>query len=405
VSIVQRLYARPSEVEALDAHVRDARFVFNLGLEQRALWSETKRHYAQKVNVATQMRELAEARKASEWLRAGSSVVQQGALRDLDRAFQNFFAGRSGFPKWRRLSDPKQSFIVRDLTVKRLSRKWGAVLVPKVGFVKFRLTREWSSIEAATSARVTRHNNVWHVAFTTPPKGKLNPNTGEMVGIDRGVANSLATSDGQFHHAPSLTLGEQRRFVALQQKLARQKVKDSKRRESTKSKLGRLRTKLNNRRTDWVEQTTTALARRYDLIVVEDLRITNMVRKPKAKPNPDQPGQFLPNGARAKAGLNRAIHASQWGKIEQRLADKTNVEKANPKNTSRKCHECGHISENNRKSQAEFACERCDHAANADINAARNILQRYLNQPQPEDISGARACKPRKSRANHLTAA
>ena len=410
MSIVQRLYAQPAQVEVMDAHVRDARFIYNLGLEQRSMWSETKRHYAQKANMATQMRELAEARKASDWLQAGSSVVQQGALRDLDKAFANFFAGRSGYPTWRKLSDPKQSFIVRDLTVKRLSKKWGAVLIPKVGYVKFRLTREWASVEAATSARVTRHNGVWHVAFTTPPRGKLNPNTGEMVGIDRGVANSIATSDGQFHHAPSLTPGEQRRFVALQQQLSRQ-AKGSKRREATKSKLSRLRTKLNNRRTDWVEQTTTALARRYDLIVLEDLRVKNMVRKPKAKPDPDREGAFLPNGARAKAGLNRAIHASQWGKVEQRLTDKTNTEKVDPKNTSRKCHECGHTSSENRESQAVFDCKKCGHQAHADINAAKNILRRYLNQPEDTasavgtSLSGARTRKTRKGSVNHLTAA
>lgn len=404
MSVVQRIYAQPVQVEAMDAHIRDARFVFNLGLEQRSMWSETKRHYAQRVNMATQMRELAEARKASDWLREGSSVVQQGALRDLDRAFQNFFAGRAGYPTWRKLSDPKQSFVVRDVSVRRLSRKWGAVLVPKVGYVKFRLTRGWASIEAATSARVTRRNGVWHVAFTAPPKGKLNPGTGEMVGIDRGVANSLATSDGDFHHAPSLTPGEQKRFVALQRQLARQ-TKGSNRREATKAKLGRLRATLNNRRTDWVEQTTTSLARRYDLVVMEDLRVTNMVRKPKAKLDPNQPGAFLPNGARAKAGLNRAIHASQWGKVEQRLADKTNIEKINPKNTSRECHECGHIAENNRKSQAEFLCEKCGHTAHADINAARNILQRYLNHTQPEDIGGSGASDSETSRVNHLSAA
>ena len=404
MSVVQRVYAQPVQVEAMDAHVRDARFVFNLGLEQRSMWSETKRHYAQKVNVATQMRELAEARKEFDWLRAGSSVVQQGALRDLDKAFANFFAGRSGFPTWRKLSDPKQSFVVRDITVKRLSRKWGAVLVPKVGFVKFRLTREWATIEAATSARVTRHNNVWHVAFTTPPRGKLNSGTGEMVGIDRGVTNSLATSDGQFHRAPSLSEGEQRRFVALQRQLVRQ-AKGSNRREATKAKLGKLRTRLNNRRTDWVEQTTTALARRYDLVVLEDLRITSMIRKPKAKPDPDREGVFLPNGARSKAGLNRVIHASQWGKVEKRLADKTDVEKVNPRNTSRECHECGHIAKSNRESQAVFQCGRCGHTAHADVNAAKNILERFLNHTQPEDISGARARQSRKSRANHLSAA
>ncbi len=406
MSVRQRLYPDDSVVGQLHAHLRDARFVFNLGLEQRSMWSETKRHYAQKVNMASQMRELAEARQVTDWLRAGSSVVQQGALRDLDRAFGNFFVGRASYPKWRKLSDPKQSFVVRDLTVKRLNRKWGAVLVPKVGFVRFRLTREWAAVQSATSARVTLHNGVWHVSFTTPPAPKLNPHTGEMVGIDRGVANSVATSEGELFHAPSLTAGEQRRFVALQRRLARQE-KGSKRREDTKAKLSRLRTKLNSRRTDWVEKTTTSLARRYDLIVIEDLNTRGMTRKPKPKPDPDQPGTFLPNGAAAKAGLNRAILASQWGKAETRLTHKTNIEKVNPRNTSRECSnpECRHISSENRKSQAEFLCEKCGHAEHADVNAAKNILARYLNQPQPEDIGGSGVSDSETSRANHLEAA
>lgn len=406
MSIRQRLYPDDSAVAQLHAHVRDARFVFNLGLEQRSMWSETRRHYTQKVNMATQMRELAEARQAADWLRAGSSVVQQGALRDLDRAFQNFFAGKSGYPSWRKASDPKQSFVVRDLTVKRLSRKWGAVLVPKVGFVRFRLTRDWTAVQAATSARVTLHNGQWHVAFTTPPGPKLNPNTGEMVGIDRGVANSLATSDGEFHHAPSLTPGEQRRFVALQRRLARQ-AKGSKRREHTKTQLARLRTRLNNRRTDWVEQTTTSLARRYDLVVIEDLNTRGMTRKPKPKLDSEKPGVFLPNGAKAKAGLNKAILASQWGRVKQRLAHKTNIGKVNPRNTSRECSnpECRHIAENNRKSQAEFVCGECGHAEHADVNAAKNILERFLKQLQPEDIGGLGVSVSETSRVNHLTAA
>jgi len=404
VSIRQRLCPDDSVVAQLHAHLRDARFVFNLGLEQRAMWSETRRHYSQKVNMASQMRELTEARKATDWLRAGSSVVQQGALRDLDRAFGNFFAGRAGYPTWRKMSDPKQSFVVRDLTVRRLSRKWGAVLVPKVGFVRFRLTRDWTAVQAATSARVTLHNGQWHVSFTTPPAPKLNPNTGEMLGIDRGVANSVATSEGEFFHAPSLTSGEQRRFLALQRRLSRQE-RGSKRREHTKTQLGKLRTRLNNRRTDWVEQTTTTLARRYDLVVIEDLNTRGMTRKPKPKPDPEKPGAFLPNGARAKAGLNKAILASQWGKIEQRLSHKTNVEKVNPKNTSRKCHECGDTSPSNRESQAVFECKKCGHQAHADINAAKNILERFLNQPQPEDIGGSGVSVSETSRANHLTAA
>src|SRR5262245_6596595 len=128
---------------------------------------------AARVNTATQMRELAQLRQSLDWLRAGSSSVQQAALRDLDRAFQNFFAGRARFPQFKRRSDREGSFCVRDLTVHRLNRKWGVVTVPKVGQVRFRISRLWSDIANATSARVPHRNGRWHISFTTPAADKI----------------------------------------------------------------------------------------------------------------------------------------------------------------------------------------------------------------------------------------
>jgi transposase len=230
-----------------------------------------------------------------------------------------------------------------------------------------------------------------------------------MTGIDRGVANTIVTSEGEFMQAPSWSKNEQTRFVALQRRLARQR-KGSNRRARTLDGMAVLRGKLDNRRHDWVEQTSTSLARRYDLIVLENLNTAGMTKRPKPKPDPDNTGVFLPNGAAAKAGLNKAILASQWGKVELRLSNKTNTAKINPKNTSRECHECGDISASNRKSQAVFECQKCGHHAHADINAAKNILRRYLNQPEDTaqaagtSLSGARTRQPRKSRVNQLAA-
>jgi putative transposase len=169
--------------------------------------------------------------------------------------------------------------------------------------------RQWSA-----SGGVTHRNDRWHVSFTTPGAKKIAAATGAMVGIDRGVANTLATSEGRMIQAPSLTDGEQTRFIRMQQKLARQE-KGSRRREQTLDQLAVLRRRLEDRRTDWVEQTTTDLARTYELVAVEDLQVPNMVRRPKPKPDPETPGAFLPNGARAKAALNKAILASVWGRF------------------------------------------------------------------------------------------
>lgn len=371
-------------------HCHHARFVFNIGLEQRSMWCRDRHNRgthpecgildAARVNTATQMRELAQLRGELDWLRAGSSSVQQAAIRDLDRAFANFYPGRAKYPRFKRRTAREGSFVIRDLTVKRLNRKWGEVTVPKIGQVRFRISRGWADVTTATSARVTHRNSRWHVCFTTPAAEKITAGTGAVVGIDRGVANTLATSDGRMLQAPSLTDGEQTRFVRMQQRLARQE-KGSRRREQTLARMGVLRRRLEDRRTDWVEQTTTDLARTYDYIAVEDLRVQNMVRRPKPKPDPETPGVFLPNGAKAKAALNKAILASVWGRFLTRLEDKMPdgaVRRVDPKNTSRTCAACGHCAPGNRESQAVFCCGACGHTAHADSNAAVIILNRAL---------------------------
>jgi len=404
VSIRQRLYPATVQVAGLVEHCHHARFVFNIGLEQRSMWRRSKHDRgthpelgpldAARVTTATQMRELAQLRGDLDWLRMGSSSVQQAALRDLDRAFQNFYAGRTSYPKFKRRSEQEGSFVIRDLTVRRLNRKWGVVTVPKVGQVRFRISRLWAEIESASSARVTHRNGRWHIAFTTPPADKITAGTGAVVGIDRGVRNTLASSDGNMIQAPSLTDREQARFLVLQRRLARQQ-KGSGRRKATLDRLAVLRRRLEDRRTAWVEWTTTDLARTYDLVAVEDLRVRNMVRRPAPKPDPDQPGRFLPNGARAKAALNKAILASVWGRFLTRLDQKMpegGVIRVDPKNTSRTCAACGHCAPGNRESQAVFECVACGHAAHADTNAAVNILARGLSTQAPgHGVSGTEA--------------
>jgi putative transposase len=127
----------------------------------------------------------------------------------------------------------------------------------------------------------------------------------------------------------------------------------------------------------------STLAARYDLLVVEDLTIANMLRRAKPMPDPDTPGGFLPNGARAKSGLNRSISDAGWGQFVSILrakaeeAGRTWIE-VNARHTSNRCECCGHAAPENRVTQAEFACQRCGHTAPADEHAARNILRAGL---------------------------
>ncbi|MDF0531119.1 transposase [Tsukamurella sp. 8F] len=377
-----------SQLDVLTMHCSHARYVYNVGLEFRRLAYQHKLRFGHRDGYpdrvpgggyVAQAAQLTEARREFAWLREGSTVVQQGALRDLDRAFANFFSGRARFPRFRTARDVRQGFVVRDLRLRRLNRRWGAVLVPKAGWLRFKISRQWSDLLACTSARVTVERGRWHVAFVCPPPVKRAPGTGAVVGIDRGVTITAATSDGELLHIPGLTAGERGRMIRLEQKLAAQpraprgSGQRSRRREATLAKITALRNRLAERRRDWIEKTSTDLASRYDRVAVEDLRTANMIRRAEPQPDPDSPGNFLPNGAAAKTGLNREISASCWNRLATRLHHKTEVTEVPAFHTSQCCNRCNRITDGNRESQAVFVCKRCGHEANADVNAARNI--------------------------------
>jgi transposase len=188
------------------------------------------------------------------------------------------------------------------------------------------------------------------------------------VGIDRGVAVAAALSTGEMLHCPALTAREQARLRRMQRTLARAKL-GSNRRGRVRHAIARLRARERDRRKDWAEKASTGIARRFDLIRVEDLQIKNMTRSAKGTRN--DPGQNV----RAKAGLNRGILRSGWGLLVHRLEDKApgRVEKIRPAFTSQRCSACGQVDRDSRESQAVFRCTACGFACHADVNAAINI--------------------------------
>jgi putative transposase len=133
--------------------------------------------------------------------------------------------------------------------------------------------------------------------------------------------------------------------------------------------IARLKVREVDRRKDWAEKCSTDVARRFDIIRIEDLRISNMTRS--ARGTLDRPGR----NTRQKAGLNRGILASGWGLLARRLHEKARgrVEKIDPAFTSQRCSACGHVAADSRESQALFRCTACGYAEHADVNAAKNI--------------------------------
>ncbi len=136
----------------------------------------------------------------------------------------------------------------------------------------------------------------WHVAFAVVPAPVPGPGTGEVVGIDRGVAVSAALSTGEMLRCPGLSGREARRLRSAERKLAKAK-RGSGRRGKAKAAVARLKAREADRRKDWAEKASTGLARRFDVIRVEDLNVKNMMRS--ARGTADQPGRNVAQ----KAGL------------------------------------------------------------------------------------------------------
>ena len=365
-----RLYPTPAQQAVLRDHCGHARYVWNLAVEQYQHWHPGR---ASAPGYLEQCRQLTAARAACPWLAAGSQTVQQQALRDFTQAMAAFFdpGNPAGRPTWRKAGRDEGFRIVgrrgQQWDVRRVSGKAGQVWIPKAGWVRFRWSRPVPP--GAKSYRVTMDRaGRWHIAFAVIPEPIPAPGNGQAVGIDRGVTVSAALSTGELLHAPGLTGPERRRVRRLQRTLARAR-RGSHRRGQVKHAIARLRARETDRRKDWAEKASTGIARRFDLIRVEDLKIGNMTRS--ARGTAGDPGLNV----RAKAGLNREILRSGWGLLVRRLADKApgRVEKIKPAFTSQRCSACGQVDADSRESQARFVCTACGYACNADVNAAQNI--------------------------------
>ncbi len=354
-----RLYPTSQQAAALAEHCAHARYVWNLAVEQLGYRSRGQRM----PGYAEQNQQLTEARAAFGWLGAGSATVQQQALRDFHQAMSNWRAGTHCRPTWRKRGRHEGFRLVgaQGRRVEQLNRRWSRVLIPKVGWVRLRRSRD---VPEAKSYRITLDSaGRWHIAFAAIPGQVAGPGDGSVVGIDRGVTVTLALSDGAVHQAPT-----PRDTTRLQRKLCWAK-RGSTRRAGIKARLVKLHARNADTRKNFIEKASTSIAVTYDRIRIEDLRVATMTRC--ARGTVETPGRNV----RAQAGLTRSILAGGWSVFATRLEHKASgrVEKVNPAFSSQRCSVCGHVARESRESQALFRCVACGHTSNADLNAARNI--------------------------------
>jgi putative transposase len=363
----------------LDGH----RELYNAALqERRDAWSHSKT----RIGYGDQSAQLTDIRAARPDQAVWSFSSQQSTLRRLNKAFAGFFrrvkAGqKAGYPRFKGAARIDSVQWPKDGDGARWYPDQKRVYLQGIGTVKVSVHRKVDG--RVKTIQIKRQGRRWVLVLSCDNvSARRLPATGAHAGVDVGVVTLATVSDGTAVDNPRWARQAAAQLEAAQQRLARAERGSNNRRRKRET-VGAVHRKIANRRKDFHHKQARELAARYDLIVVEDLKIANMLRRPKPSPDPDNPGTFLPNGARAKSGLNRSISDAGWGQFVSILrakaedAGRTWIE-VNPRHTSDGCEHCGHAAPDNRVTQAEFVCQRCGHRAPADEHAARNILRAGL---------------------------
>jgi putative transposase len=371
------------QAAALAECLEDTRQLYNAALEERReAWRMGKHH----VTFYSQDAQLKEIRAADSAYARWAFVCERAALRRLDRAFGAFFrrvksGERPGYPRFKGRGWFDSVEWECGNGCRWDSDPHGAatrVYFKGIGHLRVHQHRAVRGRVKTITAK--REGRRWLVILSCEdvPAEPLPP-TGAVIGIDMGLTHFLTTSDGAHVRNPRYLAAATARLTAAQQALARKK-RGSRRRRKAVQRVAALHGKVRRSRLDHAHKTALELVRDHDLIAHEALTVANMTRRPVPRPAGD--GTYEPNGATAKAGLNRSINDAGWGVFLKQLAYKAEragriVVEVNPANTSRRCAQCGYVAAGNRKGEA-FRCLACGHTAHADVNAAINILRAGL---------------------------
>ncbi len=363
-----RLEPNQEIAEAIARVAGCTRFVWNktLALQKDRLDSGLKLlSYAETCALLTKWRNSEEL----AFLAEASVNTQQQKLKDLDRAFKDAFNKKSPkkFPQFKKKGKSIDSF--RDPRDFRINDN--NIRLPKIGWVKFRKSRDIVGIPK--NATVSKNGKHWFVSVQTEQE-VANPvhTSNTEVGIDVGIARFATISNGDVIEPLNSFKKLEHKMASAQRNMAR-KEKFSSNWKKQKQHIQGMYTDIANARNDFLHKTSTKIANENQVVIIEDLKVSNMSRS--AKGTVDQPGKMI----KQKASLNKAILDQGWFNFRRMLDYKLEwlggmLIPINPRNTSRTCGKCGHVSGDNRKSQAVFKCIRCNHESNADLNAAVNIL-------------------------------
>jgi putative transposase len=300
----------------------------------------------------------------------------QHALKDLERAYQNFFAKRAGFPRFRRKGS-SESFRYPDAKQFEIDQPNSRLKLPKLGWIRYRNSREILGTLKNITIRLCAgrcYASIQTEREVEPPC----PTSTTAIGIDVGIARFATFSDGAFIAPLNSFKKHQQRLARYQRRMSR-KVKYSNNWRKAKLKVQKLHTQIANARRDFLHKSTTTISKNHALVCLEDLKVRNM--SGSSKGTRERPGLRV----KQKSGLNRAILDQGWAEFRRQLEYKTQwaggrLVAVSANYTSLTCPRpsCGHVAPANRRTQAQFQCVACGYTDHADVVGAINVLERGL---------------------------
>lgn len=367
------------QLAAIEQTLEVCRHLYNGVLaERKDAWENEKRS----VNFAQQCASLPALKAKSSYLPSIHSQVLQDVMHRVNRSFENFFrrvkAGDTpGYPRFKG-ENWYDSFQYRQFGDGRGAKfdSSGRLSLSKIGAI--RVCKDRPLMGTPKTCTLTRRADGWYACIACDTEVEPLQKTGEDIGIDVGLESFATLSNGETIANPRLLRRAERQLKTAQRRVSRRK-KGSERRKKARVLLAKAHLKVRRARLDFCHKVAHGLVARFDTIAVEKLRVKNMSRRPKPKPDLENPGRFLPNGAKAKAGLNNSIADAGWGLFVSILTQKAEsaarqVIAVNPAYTSQNCFNCG-MRVPKKLSVRLHSCPHCGFEAHRDHNAALNILK------------------------------
>ena len=314
------------------------------------------------------------------WLKDAPSQALQHALKDLEKAYKNFFAKRTDFPRFKRKGSG-DSFRYPDPKQIKLDQSNSRIFLPKLGWIRYRNSRD--VLGEVRNVTVSSKNGKWYISIQTQRELVLSvaeavevagSTTTTAVGIDMGIVRFATFSDGTYLAPLNSFKAQQARLAKYQRRMAH-KQKFSNNWKKAKAKIQKTHTQIANVRRDFLHKATTTISKNHAVVFVEELQVRNMSQSVAG--TAENPGKQVAQ----KSGLNKAILDQGWGEfrrqLDYKMAWKGGILFAVPAHyTSQECPCCAHVSKDNRKTQAAFVCVACGYENNADVVGAINVLER-----------------------------